>query len=201
MGCCASDLNFRSKEKAKRYSVEKICLVKSPQKHNEENPYLSTKAFSAETCESDTVETKSNDFKLLMLTLPAKAVADIQDDSKEQIPVVHLEFVDHDLEFIAERSKCLDDLAHAFSPGEMAMSAEEGGLRIIFDSIDVNGDGVIQPEELAKALSITSCLDPAQASDIKNVEKIMLPFHDPKVSGGWKFHQFRQFMIAQALSQ
>ena len=136
-------------------------------------------------------EHKTNDFKPIKINF-------LEFDGDHEEGDLHPEFFDREVKLQADRCDFLDELAKKVSPLDFDQSTEEGGLRIIFDSIDRDRDGFIDAKELSKAISIVFELGPAGNSDISSTEILMSRYNEPGKPPLWDFQQFKTFMLEQA---
>ena len=89
------------------------------------------------------------------------------------------------------------DTKAGISGYEHRISLEAGSLRIIFDCLDIDGDGVIRAADIAEALSQVMGLPPAGKHELAALESIVWQQQDGQAALGWSFTQFKGFMLSQ----
>ena len=202
MGACNSDTRETTREEVMQPTAGKDHQWKSLSEQTLGLEKLQSRKLStAETCDAvgslplnkclaaDSVHDGSGfkPIKASFIDLP-----DCEDDE------LHPEFFDQEMKLMVERCQSLEELAKAMSPFDFEQNSEEGGLRIIFDSIDDDSDGLIDAKDLAKAISLVFDLGPAGASDIMSTEALMELYQESGNPCKWDFIKFKTFMLKQA---
>ena len=84
----------------------------------------------------------------------------------------------------------------AVSKYEEEAALQDGTLRIIFDCIDTDQDGIVGPEDVTKCLSFVLALEKPQDQDIKAMATVFQKFGEGN-KDKWNFNVFKEFMNAQ----